>query len=69
MTDKEKLEQLLIAIKNVLPYVVTQEVACHGLKCREPVCSSCSFDWEDNVENAIYYLTELQKAINGVQDE
>lgn len=32
------------ALEEVLPFVVTQVVACNGLKCREAVCESCFFD-------------------------
>lgn len=52
MTDQQLIAQLLGALNGVMPYVVTQEVTCHGLKCRESVCSSCSFDWEDAVTKA-----------------
>jgi len=40
------------ALRGVLPWVVTQEVACSGLKCREAVCMSCSYDSEVNVQRA-----------------
>lgn len=45
-------QQLLAALKTVLPWVVTQEIACNGLKCREPVCMSCSFDSEKSSQQA-----------------
>lgn len=40
------------AWKEVAPYVVTQLVACNGLKCGELVCGSCDLDAEKNVEIA-----------------
>lgn len=38
---KNERDELLEALKNVLPWVVSQPVACHGMKCRESVCESC----------------------------
>lgn len=45
-------ERLLEALKTVLPWVVSQEVACNGLKCREAVCMSCNPDSEDASQQA-----------------
>ena len=46
------IEQKDAALKGVLPFVVTQVVACHGLKCREAVCESCSTDADVAAQNA-----------------
>lgn len=35
-------QQLIQVLANVLPWVVTQAIACNGLKCREAVCLSCT---------------------------
>lgn len=40
------------ALRGALPWVVTQVVACNGLKCREDVCMSCNSDAEDNAQRA-----------------
>jgi hypothetical protein len=44
--------RVLMALKGVMPWVVTQEVACNGLKCREPICMSCSPDSEESARLA-----------------
>lgn len=48
----ERVETLEKALRGVLPWVVTQVVACNGLKCREAVCMSCDSDAEDNAQLA-----------------
>lgn len=48
----ERVEALEKALRGVLPWVVTQVVACNGLKCREAVCMSCDSDAEDNAQLA-----------------
>lgn len=50
--NEELVSKLLEALKSVLPHVVTQVVACSGLKCREPVCQSCNPDAEAAAEEA-----------------
>lgn len=55
--------RLLDALKNVLPWVVTQEVACNGLKCREAVCMSCDSDSEANAEKAAQAYAVANQAI------
>jgi hypothetical protein len=58
ITSERELELLAVieqkdaALKGVLPFVVTQVVACHGLKCREAVCESCSTDADVAAQNA-----------------
>jgi hypothetical protein len=47
-----RIKLLEDVLRGVLPWVVTQEVACHGLKCREAVCMSCDSDSAANVELA-----------------
>lgn len=61
MTDVTK--DLLDAIKAVMPYVVTQVVACHGLKCRESVCQSCTHDAEGNADKACAAYQAASEAI------
>ena len=61
MNDVTK--DLLEALKAVMPYVVTQVVACHGLKCRESVCESCTHDAEGNADKALYAYQAASKAI------
>lgn len=48
----ERITVLENALRQVLPWVVTQEVACNGLKCREAVCMSCNSDSKDNAQKA-----------------
>ena len=45
-------ENLRSALKGVMPWVVVQEFACHGMKCREALCQSCSFETEEAAERA-----------------
>lgn len=54
------------AMKNVLPFVVTQVVACNGLKCREVVCESCFTDAPAAVERACNAYGECNKALAGL---
>ena len=49
---RERVRVLEAALRGVLPWVVTQVVACNGLKCREDVCMSCNSDAEDNAQRA-----------------
>lgn len=53
------------AFKNVLPWVVTQTVACHGMKCRELVCLSCTEETEaeQNAQEACDRYREAKQAI------
>lgn len=67
MTDVNKM--LVEALNGVMPYVVTQEVACHGLKCRESVCSSCSFDWEDAVAKAKKAYSAANEALAAAESQ
>ena len=56
-------EQLLGALKNVMPWIVDQEVACNGLKCREMVCISCNSEAAENAEKASRATYEAHVAI------
>lgn len=38
---KEQRDELLEALKGVLPFMATETTNCHGDKCRERWCSSC----------------------------
>lgn len=70
MSDVNK--QLLAALKSVLPWVVTQEIACNGLKCREQVCMSCSFDSEKSAQlasNAYAVAAEAIAAAEAAQPD
>lgn len=49
---RERVRVLEDALRGVLPWVVTQEVACNGLKCREDVCMSCNSDSAEAAEKA-----------------
>lgn len=59
--------ELLAVLESIMPWVVTQEVACHGLKCREPVCMSCSSDSEEAAEKATYAYEEARAVIQKVR--
>ena len=62
----EQADQLKVAreaIECVLPWVVTQVVACNGLKCREPVCESCSSDADEAAERACAAYKTAQEAL------
>ena len=43
---KEQRDELIGALKGVLPFTATQPIRCHGDKCREVWCPSC-FGEED----------------------
>lgn len=45
-------EMIRTALEGVMPWVVTQEFACHGMKCREALCQSCNYETEKAAENA-----------------
>ncbi len=66
---KSQRDQLLAALEAVLPWVVTQEIACNGLKCREPVCMSCFDDSEQSAENAADAYQLAEQAIAAVKVE
>lgn len=55
---------LVEALSGVLPYVVTQEVACHGMKCREPVCQSCSSDSDIAAQKACDAYAKASQTIS-----
>lgn len=48
----EQRDELLDALKTVMPYVVTEVIACHGLKCRESICESCNPKAEESANKA-----------------
>lgn len=50
--EPETVRVLREALEKVLPCVVTQEVACNGMKCREAVCMSCFGNSESNAQLA-----------------
>ncbi len=50
--SRKSVKKLREAIAGLMPWVVTQVVACNGLKCRELVCESCSCDAEENAQKA-----------------
>lgn len=64
---RERIKLLEDALRGVLPWVVTQEVACSGLKCREPICMSCDSDSEANAQLACdaYGAARAAAAIGG----
>lgn len=64
---EQQVEELVGVLENVMPWVVTQEVACHGMKCREPVCMSCSSDSEEAAEKATYAYEEARSVIQKVR--
>ena len=61
----EGAEKLRDALRGVLPWVVTQVVACNGLKCREDVCMSCNSDAEDNAQLACNAYAVADAALKG----
>ena len=62
-------DELLAALKDVLPWVVSQRVACHGMKCREAVCESCSGEEsaEESVGLACIAVANAQQTIAKVE--
>lgn len=66
----EQRDRVLVdAAKGVFPYVVTQVVACHGLKCREAVCESCSEGADEAAQEASNRYHNLQQAINATPSQ
>lgn len=51
------------ALNGILPFVVTQVVACNGLKCRESVCESCSINAEQSAQEARNKYETAHKAL------
>jgi hypothetical protein len=70
--ENERLQahnaMLLDAIKGVLPYVVTQVIACNGLKCREPICESCSIEPEEAAQRACDAYSISNTALNATAE-
>jgi hypothetical protein len=62
-SSREDVERLANELRNVLPWVVTQEVACNGLKCREAVCMSCNMDAAENAEKASQASIKASEAL------
>ena len=61
--SRNRVKTLREAIAGLMPWVVTQVVACNGLKCRELVCESCSFDAEENAQKSCDSYSLANKAI------
>lgn len=55
--------QLIALLRKITGYAVTQVVACNGLKCREPLCESCSFDAEEAAQKAAKDVGDALKLI------
>lgn len=49
---EDKVKRLSEMLLRIMGHTVIQVVACNGLKCREPVCESCSFDAEEAAQKA-----------------
>lgn len=62
---KEQRDELLEALKGVLPFLATETTKCHGDKCREAWCSSC-FAEEDAEIAAEMGRTALMVARNAI---
>ncbi len=62
---KEQRDELLEALKGVLPFLATETTKCHGDKCREAWCSSC-FAEEDAEIAAEMGRTALMVAHNAI---
>ena len=65
VTLKEQRDDLLEALKGVLPFLATETTKCHGDKCREAWCSSC-FAEEDAAIAAEMGRTALMVAHNAI---
>ena len=65
--NEELVSKLLEALKSVLPHVVTQVVACCGLKCREAVCDSCNPNAEAAAEEACKAYSVADKLVREVE--
>jgi len=61
---RERVRVLEDALRGVLPWVVTEEVACNGLKCREAVCMSCDSDSKANAQLACDAYCVAHAALN-----
>jgi hypothetical protein len=66
---RKERDELTAALEGVLPWVVTQTVACHGMKCREPICLSCTdeAEAEENAKTACDMYAAAKKAIASVK--
>lgn len=60
--------KLRTALLGVIPWVVTQSVACGGMKCRENVCISCSGE-DDAEESAQIALNAYTTATAALKEE
>ena len=66
-TERARSEKLMESMKDLFPWVITQEVACHGLKCREAVCSSCTANYEEAIQQALAALQKADEALAAYQ--
>ncbi len=67
--SRKRVKTLREAIAGLMPWVVTQVVACNGLKCRELVCESCSFDAEENAQKACDSYSAASEALADTASE
>lgn len=66
---KAREARLLEALKRTMCWVVTQKVACHGMKCRELVCESCNSESEENAEKACAAYSFARELIKEIEAE
>jgi precorrin-6B methylase 1 len=67
--NRKRVKMLREAIAGLMPWVVTQVVACNGLKCRALVCESCSCDVEENAQKACDSYSSANKALADTASE
>jgi hypothetical protein len=64
LEDSQKREKMLReAILGIMPWVVTEVIACNGLKCRQAVCESCSSGAQENAQKACENYSLAYEAI------
>lgn len=67
---EERERKLREVLADVLPYVATQTIGCHGNKCREPWCYSCNDedDARQEAEKGLAALIAARQALKETPD-
>jgi hypothetical protein len=69
LAARQSVAALISAARNVIPYIATQTIGCHGSKCREPWCYSCYPEDEAAAEaqKGATACGDLREAISAVE--
>ena len=60
-----RIQKLENALRNVLPYVVAQEINCQGFNCSQSVCMDCFSSSEEHAEQARQAFRNADEVLEG----